>query len=91
VGAVDKITAGKAKITGTARVGKTVKASPGTWGPGEVKLSYRWYHAGRAISGATKSTYKLKASDKGHTISVTITGSRTGFASATAKASIKVK
>jgi hypothetical protein len=91
VTAVDRIAAGKPRITGTARVGKTVKASPGSWGPGEVKLSYRWYHAGRAIKGATKSTYKLKASDKGHTVSVKITGSRTGFVSATAKVSIKVK
>ena len=91
VDTVDKITAGKPKITGTAKAGKTVKASPGTWGPGEVKLTYRWYHAGRAIRGATKSTYKLKAADKGHTISVRITGSRTGFSSATAKVSIKVK
>ena len=91
VTAIDKITAGKPRITGTARVGKTVKASAGSWGPGEVKLTYRWYHAGRAIKGATKSSYKLKAADKGHTISVKITGRRTGFISATAKASIKVK
>jgi len=91
VTAIDKIIAGKPRITGTARVGKTVKASAGSWGPGEVKLTYRWYHAGRAIKGATKSSYKLKAADKGHTISVKITGRRTGFISATAKASIKVK
>ncbi len=87
----DRITAGKPKITGTAKAGKTVKVVPGTWGPGEVKLTYRWYHAGRAISGATKATYKLRASDKGHTVSVKVTGTRTGFASATAKVSIKVK
>ena len=91
VAALNQITAGKAKITGTARVGKTVKASPGTWGPGEVKLSYRWYRGSKAISGATKSSYKLKSADKGKTISVRITGSRTGFTSAMAKASIKVK
>lgn len=91
VAGLDRVTAGKVKITGTARVGRTVKASPGAWGPGEVKLSYRWYHAGRAISGATKSSYKLKSVDKGHTVSVKVTGSRTGFTSATAKVSIKVK
>jgi hypothetical protein len=91
VKALNQITAGKPKITGTAKVGKTVKASPGSWGPGGVKLSYRWYRGSKAISGATKSSYKLKSADKGHTITIKITGSRTGFTSATAKASVKVK
>jgi hypothetical protein len=91
VAALGRITAGKPKITGTTKVGKTVKASPGSWGPGEVKLSYRWYRGSKAIGGATKSSYKLNSADKGHTISVKITGSRTGFTSATAKASVKVK
>jgi len=91
VAALGKITAGKPKITGTARAGKTVKASPGSWGPGGVKLSYRWYRGSKAISGATKSSYKLTSADRGHTVSVKITGSRTGYTSATAKASIKVK
>ncbi len=91
VAALGKVTAGKPKISGTLRVGRTLKAVPGTWGPGSVKLTYRWYHAGRAISGATKSTYKPKQVDKGHTVSVKITGTRTGFTSATAKVSVKVK
>jgi hypothetical protein len=91
VAALNQVTAGKPKITGTAKVGRTLKAVPGTWGPGTVKLTYRWYHAGRAISGATKSTYKPKQVDKGHTVSVKITGTRTGFTSATAKVSVKVK
>ncbi|HEY3410223.1 MAG TPA: peptidoglycan-binding protein, partial [Propionicimonas sp.] len=91
VATLGKITAGKPKITGTAKVGKTVKANPGTWGPGTVKLSYRWYRGSKAISGATKSSYKLKSADRGHTVSVRITGTRTGFTSTTAKASIKVK
>jgi len=91
VTAPDQITAGKPKISGTAKVGKTLKAIPGTWGPGTVKLTYRWYHAGRAISGATGTTYKPKKVDKGHTVSVKVTGTRSGFKSASAKASVKVK
>jgi len=56
-----------------------------------VKLTYRWYHASRAISGATKSTYKPKLVDKGHTIRVKITGTRTGFTSASVVAKVMIK
>jgi hypothetical protein len=91
VTALNQVTAGKPKISGTAKVGKTVKVGAGSWGPGGVKLSYRWYRGSKAIGGATKSSYKLKAADKRKTITVKITGSRTGFTSATAKASVKVK
>ena len=85
------LTMGKPKISGTAKVGKTLTAAPGTWGPGTVKLSYRWYNGGRAIKGATKATYKLKSADKGDTISVKVTGRKAGFTSATVKASVKIK
>ncbi|HEY3545113.1 MAG TPA: peptidoglycan-binding protein [Propionicimonas sp.] len=87
----NQVTTGKPKITGTATSGKTLRVKPGTWGPGKVKLSYRWYRGSKAIGGATKSTYKLKSADKGKTITVKVTGSRSGFASATAKASVKVR
>jgi hypothetical protein len=56
-----------------------------------VKLTYRWYRAGHAISGATGTTYKPKSVDKGHTVSVKVTGTRSGFRSATATGSVKVK
>ena len=89
--AAGKLTKGKPKIRGTAKVGKTLKVTAATWGPGTVKLSYRWYHVSTAIKGATGSSYKLKSVDRGHTISVKVTGSKTGFTSATTKVSLKVK
>ncbi|HSK33156.1 MAG TPA: hypothetical protein VK903_06695, partial [Propionicimonas sp.] len=91
VSALGKITAGKPRISGILKVGKTLKAVPGNWGPGTVKLTYRWYHASRPISGATKSTYKPKLADKGHTIRVKITGTRTGFTSASVVAKVMIK
>ena len=87
----NQLTVGKPKVTGTARVGKTVKVSAGSWGPAPVKLSYRWYRSSKAISGATKSSYKLKSTDKGKTITIKVSGSKDGFTSASAKASVKVK
>ncbi|MGV8910184.1 MAG: peptidoglycan-binding protein [Propionicimonas sp.] len=87
-----KLTTVKPKITGTARVGKTLKLTAGNWGPGPVTLTYRWYRAGKAISGATKSSYKVTKSDKGHTVTVTVTGKKSGFPSASAKSSaVKIK
>ncbi len=70
------------KITGTALVGKTLKAVPGTWKPAKVTLKYQWLRGGKAITGATKSTYKLVKADAGKKITVKVTGSKSGYASA---------
>ena len=66
-------------VTGTPAVGSTLTAAPGTWGPAPVVLTYQWYRNGAVIAGAVASTYKLVAVDAGQTITVTVTGSKTGF------------
>lgn len=80
------------KITGTAKVNKKLTATAGTWGPGAVKLTYRWYRSGVAIKKATAKTYKLVAADRKKKITVKVTGSRTGYVTTTAvsKATAKV-
>lgn len=75
------LTTATPRISGTARVGQTLKVAAGDWGPGTVKLTYRWYHASRAISGATGTTYKVRSVDEDHTIWVKVTGSKEGYAS----------
>jgi hypothetical protein len=81
------------KITGTAKVGKTLKAKAGTWKPSKVKLSYQWYRGDKKIKKATKSTYKLTKSDKGKKIKVKVTGKKSGYKTVTktSKATAKVK
>ncbi len=69
------------KVTGTAKVGYTLKATPGTWGPSPVTLKYQWRVNGAAITGATASTYKISAGAAGKRITVTVTGSKTGYTS----------
>jgi hypothetical protein len=69
-------------ITGTAKVGQKLTAKPGSWGPAPVALTYHWYRSGSTISGATSTTYTLAAADLGKTITVKVTGTRTGYASA---------
>ncbi|GAA3669199.1 HtaA domain-containing protein [Microbacterium marinilacus] len=83
------LTAGTPTLSGTTTVGKTLTAKPGTWTTG-TKLSYQWLRDGKAISGATKSAYKLVAADAGKQISVRVTGKLSGYSDAS-KSSAKTK
>jgi serine protease len=67
-------------ISGSSRVGSKLTANAGTWGPAPVTLSYQWYRSGVAIVGASGSTYVLTTADKGTTLKVRVTGSKTGYA-----------
>jgi hypothetical protein len=62
----------KVSITGTPRVGKTLRARTRPWGPSPVALSYTWYRDGKTVKGQVKSTYKLRNADKGKRISVRV-------------------
>lgn len=69
----------KPTIGGTAKVGSKLTAKPGSWTSG-TKVSYQWKREGKAISGATTSSYKLVAADAGKKITVTVTGAKSGYA-----------
>ncbi|MCJ1685417.1 S8 family serine peptidase [Rathayibacter sp. VKM Ac-2928] len=77
-------------ITGTAKVGQILTAKPGTWAPAPVTLTYQWYRGTTAISGATSATYKLATADKAGSITVKVTGTKTGYTTLT-KTSTAVK
>ncbi|WP_190243168.1 carboxypeptidase regulatory-like domain-containing protein [Arthrobacter globiformis] len=84
--AVGTLSAPAPRITGTAKVGYTLTAVPGAWGPAPVALKYQWKANGVAVAGATASTYKPAAAVVGKTMSVTVTGSKAGYTT-TAKTS----
>ncbi|MFF0017692.1 Tat pathway signal protein [Streptomyces sp. NPDC005374] len=65
-------------ISGTAKVGRTLKASKGTWTPAPTSYAYQWYANGKVISGATKSSLVLKTAQKGKKITVKVVAHRTG-------------
>lgn len=69
-------------ISGAARVGATLTASASGWGPSPVALTYQWAVNGVAVAGATSATYQPKTSDVGKSVTVTVTGTKTGYASA---------
>jgi len=70
-------------IAGAAAYPGTLTASATDWAS-TTKLSYQWLRDGVKISGATKSTYAVSRSDRGHTITVALTASRTGYTTLTA-------
>ncbi|MDR2486963.1 MAG: hypothetical protein LBD12_03280, partial [Clostridiales Family XIII bacterium] len=78
-------------VTGTAKVGKTLRAKAGSWDVG-TKLTWQWYVGGKAVKGATKSTFKPKASDYGKKITVKVTAKKAGYKTAvkTSKSTKKV-
>lgn len=88
VGKVDQalryvfVTAATPTISGSAKVGSMLTARANTWSPTPTKFTYQWKRAGKTISKATGSKYKLTKSDKGKAITVTVTGTRSGYTTA---------
>jgi len=81
----------KPKISGTAHVGKKLTAKAGTWSP-KATLTYQWLRSGKAIKGATKSTYTLKSADWTKKISVRVYAKKSGYATQKqTSASVSVK
>lgn len=69
------------KVTGTTTVGKKLTAKPGKW-TAKTTLSYQWNANGKAIKGANKSTITLGKAQQGKRLTVTVTGKKSGYATA---------
>lgn len=78
------VTPGIPKVSGTARVGEKLTATPGTWQPAGATLTYQWLRDGKPISGATSTTYVAAALDAGKKLSLKVTGSMAGHTPASA-------
>ncbi|MCW2814914.1 MAG: hypothetical protein JWN84_2369 [Nocardioides sp.] len=62
-------------ITGEARTGSTLTATPPTWDQTTgVTTTYQWKRAGTAIAGATQTTYVVTADDVAKAVTVVATG-----------------
>ncbi|HEX4444614.1 MAG TPA: IPT/TIG domain-containing protein [Galbitalea sp.] len=69
-------------IKGTTKSGSVLTATPGTWAPATVVLTYQWDRGGTVIDGATAATYKLTAADVGQQVTVVVTGQKVGYKTA---------
>lgn len=80
------------RISGTLRVGMTVRAVPGSYSPAPTSYRYQWYEGSKAISGATSSTYTISSYRRGDGLKVRVKALREGWttSSRTSKLSAKV-
>ncbi|HEY0516649.1 MAG TPA: hypothetical protein VGD00_05975, partial [Solirubrobacteraceae bacterium] len=66
-------------VAGTTIEGQSLSASKGTWSGSPTSFAYQWQRCSAAgsscaaISGATASSYALRAADVGHTVRVVVT------------------
>lgn len=81
------IVAATPKVSGTAVVGSTLTATPGTWTSSST-LTYQWYVGEDAIKGATKPTFKLTSAQKDKAVHVRVTGKKSGYATAVKKSAV---
>lgn len=70
------------RVSGAAKVGKTLTAVPGTWTAG-TSFGYQWLANGKALGGKTAKTLKLTAALQGKKIAVRVTGRLAGYTAAT--------
>jgi hypothetical protein len=64
-------------ISGTAKAGRTLTCSPGTFdGTGALAITYTWKRDGAAIDGADTNRYTLSSEDVGKAITCSILATR---------------
>ena len=67
------------KVTGRARVGKRLGATPGRWSPAATTVRYQWFRGSRALRGQAARTYQVRRSDVGRRLRVRVTLLRPGY------------
>lgn len=74
------------KITGKAKVGKTLRCSRGSWTGTPTRFAYTWKRNGKKIKGATKAKHRVSRKDRGKKLSCTVTArNAVGTGTATSK------
>ncbi|MFK4788873.1 fibronectin type III domain-containing protein [Microbacterium sp. ZW T5_56] len=87
--AAGTLTIGTPTISGKVAVGQRLSAAPGTWTAG-ASFTYQWLRDGIAITGATGSAYNVAVADLGKKISVKVTGSLSGYTTASKTSAVTV-
>jgi hypothetical protein len=70
------------RITGAVKVGRRLRVRLGAWSP-RPAYRFQWYVGGKAVTGATRSTYRPTAAQRGRRITVRVTASRAGYRTVT--------
>ncbi len=69
----------KPSVSGMAKVGTMLTASPGKWSPADATISFRWRADGVGIAGATGATFTPTPAQEGKMLSVRVTAARLGY------------
>jgi len=69
-------------ITGNAVESQMLTANPKAWGPAPVSFTYEWKRNGVVIENSSHQNYWLEATDVGATLTVTVTGSKANYTTA---------
>jgi hypothetical protein len=77
-----KLISAEPLVSGSARVGVTLRASTPGWTAG-TKFSYQWLRNGQAIQGATRPTYTVPARDRNAVLQLRVTGTQTFYTTVT--------
>jgi hypothetical protein len=78
------VNTGAPVLSGSAVEGQTMSVSTGTWTGSPTSFAYQWQDCSvlgllcSNITGATSTTYKLQASDVGHTLRAQVTATNAG-------------
>ena len=78
---VDSVSITGARTDGTAAIGTTLTATASGVNPTDAMLTYAWYRDNGTTSIATGSQYTTTVADAGHTLTVKVVGSKSGWTS----------
>ncbi|MDW5593092.1 glycosyl hydrolase [Conexibacter stalactiti] len=62
-------------VSGTLKVGETLRATDGIWDVTDLSFAHQWLRDGQPIPGATGLAYTLTSADADHRMAVTVTAS----------------
>ncbi|MFC8682856.1 endo-1,4-beta-xylanase [Microbacterium ureisolvens] len=71
-------------IDGRVAVGSKLTADAGDWDMDGLTFAYRWERDGVEIPGATRATYVVRGSDRGHALTLVVTATADGVPPGTA-------
>lgn len=66
------IDSGTLALSGVGAVDSTLTVKPRGWQPSQLDFKYQWFASGKAIAGASSSSYSPVAADQGKTLSVKV-------------------
>lgn len=66
------------QVSGTAEIGRRLRATDGSWSRPDVAVGHQWLRDGQPIPGATQPSYRLGKRDLEARLSVRVTGTADG-------------